>query len=44
MNKFGKAIKIIALIISFGFIGLSGIEVVSGLLGEIGRASCRERV
>lgn len=35
MNKFGKAIKIIALIISFGFIGLSGIEVVSGLLGEI---------
>ena len=35
MNKFGKAIKIIALIISFGFIGISGIEVVSGLLGEI---------
>lgn len=35
MNKFGKAIKIIALIISFGFIGLSGVEVVSGLLGEI---------
>lgn len=35
MSKLSKAIKVIALVISFGFIGLSGIEVVSGLLGDI---------
>lgn len=35
MSKLSKIIKVIALIISFGFIGLSGIEVVSGLLGDI---------
>lgn len=35
MSKLSKVIKVIALVISFGFIGLSGIEVVSGLLGDI---------
>ena len=35
MSKLSKIIKVIALVISFGFIGLSGIEVVSGLLGDI---------
>lgn len=35
MSKLSKAIKVVALVISFGFIGLSGIEVVSGLLGDI---------
>lgn len=35
MNKVKKIIKVLAIAISFGFIGLSGIEVVSGLLGDV---------
>lgn len=35
MNKVKKIIKVLAIAISFGFIGLSGVEVVSGLLGDV---------
>lgn len=35
MNKVKKIIKVLAIAISFGFIALSGVEVVSGLLGDV---------
>lgn len=35
MNKVKKIIKVLAIAISFGFIALSGVEIVSGLLGDV---------
>lgn len=35
MSKIAKVLKFITLLISFGFVGLSSIEVISGQLGDI---------